>query len=125
MMTISQTEHRGFMAGNPSRGYLVGSADLRDRLIAELAAVGIKAVAGGEVTGGGRETAKDRPRLVFIRGESVPPGVVLTALRRCHHHRDRNEAVTRRGPMLDGSARLCAECRDAATAHWAVARAKA
>ena len=113
------------MAGNSSRGYLVGSVDLRDRLIAELAAVGITAVAGGGVAGAGREKAKDGPRLVFVRGELVPPGVVLTALRRCHHHRDRNEALTRRGPMLDGSAKLCAECRDAATAHWAGARAQA
>jgi hypothetical protein len=113
------------MAGNPSRAYLVGSVDLRDRLIAELAAVGITAVAGGGVTGVGREKAKDGPRLVFVRGEPVPLGVVVTALRRCHNHRDRNEAVTHRGPMPDGSARLCAECRDAATARWAAARAQA
>jgi hypothetical protein len=112
------------MAGNPSRGYLVGSVDLRDRLIAELAAVGITAVAGGRVIGAGREKAKDGPRLVFIRGEPVPPGVVLTTLRRCHHHRDRNETISRRGPMLDLSARLCAECRDAATARWAAVRAQ-
>jgi hypothetical protein len=113
------------MAGNPSRGYLVGSVDLRDRLIAELAAVGITAVAGGEVTGAGREKAKDGPRLVFVRGEPIPYGVVLTALQRCHYHRDRNEAVTRRGSMLGGSVRLCAECRDAARARWAAARAQA
>ena len=91
IMTVAQTQHRGSMAGNPSRAYLVGSVDLRDRLIAELAAVGITAVAGGEVTGAGREKAKDGPWLVFVRGEPVPAGVVLTALRRCHHHRDRNE----------------------------------
>jgi hypothetical protein len=112
------------MAGKPIRGYLVGSVDLRDRLIAELAAVGITAVAGGGATGAG-EKAKDGPRLVFFRGEPVPYGVVLTALQRCHYHRDRNEAVTRRGPTLGGSPRLCAECRDAATARWAAARAQA
>ena len=81
------------MAGNRSRAYLVGSVDLRDRLIAELAAVGITAVAGGGVTGTGREKSKDGPRLVFVRGEPIPYGIVLTALRRCHYHRDRNEAV--------------------------------
>jgi hypothetical protein len=113
------------MAGNPSRGYLVGSVALRDRLIAELAAVGIAAVAAGGMTDAGREKAKDGPRLVFVRGEPIPYWVVLTVLRRCHFHRDRNEAVTGRGPMLDGSARLCAESRDAASAHRAAARAKA
>ncbi len=113
------------MSGNPSRAYLVGSVTLRDRLITELAAVGVTAVAGGGVTGVGREKAKVGPRLVFVRGEPTPEGVVLTALRRCQNHRDRNEAVGRRGPMLVGSARLCAECRDAVTARWAAARAQA
>jgi hypothetical protein len=113
------------MAGKPIRAYLVGSVALRDQLIDELAAVGITAVAGGEMTGAGWEKTKDGPRLVFVRGEPVPYGVVLTTLRRCHNHRDRNEAVTRRGPMLGGSARLCAECRDAAAAQWAAARAHA
>ena len=105
--------------------YLVGSVSLRDRLIAELAAVGITAVAGRGLTDVGRDKAKDGSRLVFVRGESVPPGVVVTTLRRCHNHRDRNEAGGRRGPMLDGAARLCAECRDAATARWADVRAQA
>ena len=113
------------MAGNASRAYLVGSVDLRDRLIAELAAVGITAVAGGGVTGVGREKVKNGPRLVFVRGEPTPDGVVLTALRRCQNHRNRNEAVGRRGPMLDGPARLCAECRDAAAVRWAGIRAPA
>ncbi len=113
------------MAGNDLRVYLAGSVVLRNRLIAELAAVGIMAVAAGGVTGVGREKAKDGPRLVFVRGEPVPLGVVVTALRRCHNHRDRNEAVGRRGPMLDGSARLCAECRDATAARWAAVRAQA
>ena len=113
------------MAGNPLRAYLVGSVSLRDRLIAELAALGITAAAARGLTGVGRRKSKDGPRLVFVRGEPTPDGVVLTALRRCQNHRDRNEAVGRRGPMLDGSARLCAECRDAAAARWAAVRAQA
>ena len=113
------------MAANLPRAYLVGSVELRDRLIAELAAIGITAVAGRGVPGAGQKRVKDGPRLVFVRGEPIPYGVVLTALRRCHHHRHRNEALTRRGPMLDGSVKLCAVCRDAAPAYWAAARARA
>ncbi len=55
------------MAGNPSGAYLIGSIGVRERLIAELAAVKITAVAGGGVTGVGREKAKDGPPLVFVR----------------------------------------------------------
>jgi hypothetical protein len=55
MITIARTHHGGSMAGKPSRAYLVGSVELRDRLIADLAAVGITAVVGGSVTGVGRE----------------------------------------------------------------------
>ena len=62
------------MAGNPSRAYLVGSVDLRDRLIAELAAVGITAVAGGGVTGVGREKAKDGPRWCSSGASRSRPG---------------------------------------------------
>jgi hypothetical protein len=40
---------------------------------------------------------------------------VLTNLRRCHHHRDRNEAVTRRGPIPNGW-----RWRDAAVRRFAL-----
>jgi hypothetical protein len=101
------------MATFSSRAYLVGTADLRDRLIAELANVGVAAVAGGDVRVAAWAGANHRPRLVFVRGEAIPNGVVPTAVRRCQYHRDRNEAMTPRGSTLDGSVKLCAECREA------------
>ena len=105
------------MATYSSRAYLVGSADLRDRLIAELAAAGVAAVAGGGIDAAAWAAAKDRPRLVFVRGESIPDGVAPVPIRRCHYHRDRNEAITARGPTIDGTVKLCAECREARLAE--------
>jgi hypothetical protein len=101
------------MASYSSRAYMVGSDDLRDRLIAELAVAGIPAVAGDGVQLAAWAKADYSPRLVFVRGEPIPDGIMPRALRRCQNHRDRNEAMTMRGPTLDGNAKLCAECRDA------------
>lgn len=95
-----------------SRAYLVGTAGLRDRLIADLAAAGVTAVAGPGVPITTWADAGYCPRLVFVRGEPIPDGVMPTALRRCQYHRDRNEAMSRRGPTLDSSPKLCTACRD-------------
>lgn len=100
------------MATFSSRAYLVGTADLRDRLIAELAGAGVAAVAGGGVPVAAWAGANYRPRLVFVRGDAIPDGVLPTAVRRCQYHRERNEAMTPRGSTLDGSAKLCSECRE-------------
>jgi hypothetical protein len=100
------------MATYSSRAYLVGTAGLRDRLIADLAAAGVTAVAGPGVPVDAWADAGYCPRLVFVRGESIPDGVMPTALRRCEFHRDRNEALSPRGPTMAGSAKLCSVCRD-------------
>lgn len=101
------------MSAYSSRAYLVGSPALRDHLIAELAAAGVAAVAGPGVSVAAWAAAGHRPRLVFVRGEPVPCGVVTRDVRRCQHHRDRTEMMTARGPTMSGSPRLCAECRAA------------
>jgi hypothetical protein len=101
------------MATYSSRAYLVGSSDLRDQLITELAAAGIAAVAGGDIDAARWVAAKRHPRLVFVRGETIPNGVMPITVRRCHYHRDRNEAISPRGPTLDGTTKLCSECRAA------------
>ncbi|HEY1378590.1 MAG TPA: hypothetical protein VGF55_17450 [Gemmataceae bacterium] len=93
------------------RAYVVGSVALRDYLIAELSAAGLAAVAGPSADPAAWSAAKDRPWLVFVRGEPVPDGIVARPVRRCHVHRDRTETVTNRGGMPPGAVRLCSECR--------------
>jgi hypothetical protein len=96
-----------------SRAYLVGSPALRDHLIAELAAAGVAAVPGPGVSLSAWAAAGHRPRLVFVRGEVVPYGLMTRDVRRCHRHRDRTESVTARGGTLPGTLKFCAECRAA------------
>jgi hypothetical protein len=91
-------------------------------LIADLAAAGVAAVSGTGVDAAAWAAAKHRPRLVFVRGEPVPDGVTPTALRRCQNHRDRNEAMSARGPTLSGSTKLCSECRDERVAAFNLRR---
>jgi hypothetical protein len=101
------------MAKSSPRAYLVGTEGLRDRLISELAAAGVIAIAGGGVDTTAWAAAKHLPRLVFVLGEAIPYGVTPIALRRCQHHRDRNEAINPHGPAPSGTSKLCSECREA------------
>jgi hypothetical protein len=98
------------MTTHSSPAYLVGSAVLRDHLIADLAAAGVAAVAGGGVDLAAWAAAGHRPRLVFVRGEAVPYSLVTRDVRRCHRHRDRTEAVGNRGGTPFGVVKLCSEC---------------
>jgi hypothetical protein len=101
------------MPARSPRAYVVGSPTLRDHLIAELSAAGLAAVAGPSADPAAWSAAKDRPWLVFVRGEPVPNGIVARPVRRCHVPRDRTEAVTNRGGTPPGAVKLCSECRAA------------